>query len=319
MIGRPTVAVRRHLLLLLVLATPLWSQAPRQPVIAILPFQAKDSARGEELASRLTAEIVARQAFPVAERAQLKKALEELAKGQTGLFQPENAPQLGRMIGADYLILGEILDSTDKGGVRASMRVVRAETGIVIGAAVTGGEADAVSRDLSLSAIKTVSIHAMLENPDSPYSVLLLLDKGKNPEYKLGETLRLKFKVLKHDQTASEKVYLSIYSINADGVMTLIYPNRFSGQEGVYVGREYTFPDPRDDFEWKLVPPAGAETLQAIVSNKPVRLANERATEDFPVLGVKESPALYRGIQTQLKEEKRGNWAAERITYILKP
>jgi hypothetical protein len=199
------------------------------------------------------------------------------------------------------------------------MRVVRAETGIVIGAAVTGGEADAVSRDLSLSAIKTVSIHAMLENPDSPYSVLLLLDKGKNPEYKLGETLRLKFKVLKHDQTASEKVYLSIYSINADGVMTLIYPNRFSGQEGVYVGREYTFPDPRDDFEWKLVPPAGAETLQAIVSNKPVRLANERATEDFPVLGVKESPALYRGIQTQLKEEKRGNWAAERITYILKP
>ncbi len=319
MIARHILTIKKLIAAAAILtALPASAQNARQPVIAVLPFQAKDPARGEEIAARVTSDLVSKQAFPVAERAQLKKALEELAKNQSGLFSAENAPQLGRMIGADYLIVGEILESTDS-TTRVAMRVLRAETGIVIGAAVTAGDAGSISRECVQNIIKTVSIHSMLENPDSPYSVLLELDKGKNAEYKLGETLKLKFKVLKHNPQAMEKVYISIYSVNAEGVMTLIYPNRFSGQEGVYVNREYTFPDARDDFQWKLVPPSGAETIQAIVSDKPVRLSGERATDEFPVLPGKESAATYRGIQTQLSDDKRGKWAAERITYILKP
>ncbi|MCE9597997.1 MAG: DUF4384 domain-containing protein [Spirochaetia bacterium] len=291
--------------------------AEKQPVVAILPFQNKDAAAGEEMAARISTEIVNRQAFPVAERNQLRKALEELARGQSGLFNEGQAPQLGKMLGAEYLILGEILPSTDR-TLKATMRVIRAETGVVIGAAVNSGDAESLSREFSASAIKTISIHSMLDNPDSPYTVLLQLNKGKNPQYKLGEKLQLKFKVLKHDPYAPTRVYVSIYSIGGDGTMTLIYPNRFSGNEGVIVDKEYAFPGEKDDFEWKLVPPAGAETIQAIVSSKPVRLQNERSTSAFTVLPAKESQAMYRGIQTELKEEKRGDWAAERVTYILK-
>lgn len=269
------------------------------------------------MAARISTDIVNRQAFPVAERNQLKKALEELARSQTGLFNEAQAPQLGKMVGADYLIVGEILPSTDK-SLKATMRVLRAETGVVIGASVSSGDSESLAREFSANAIKTVSIHSMLDNPDSPYTVLLQLNKGKNPQYKLGEKLQLKFKVLKHDAYAASRVFVSIYAIGGDGTMTLIYPNRFSGNEGVMVDKEYSFPGEKDDFEWKLVPPAGAETIQAIVSSKPVRLQNERASASFPTLPAKESEALYRGIQTELKEEKRGDWAAERVTYILK-
>lgn len=290
------------------------------PVAAILPFEGKDKSRGEELSVRLTSEVVRKQAFPVAERSQLKNALIELAKGDAGIFHTENSARLGQLVGADYLIVGEVFPFETGSSVRATMRVLKAETGVVIGAGSAEGGLDEIAREFSAIVVRTVSIYAMLSNPDSPYSVLLRLDKGQNPRYKIGETLTLKFKVIKHDSAAPARVFLSLYSIDANGNMVLIFPNRFSGKEGINVNQEYSFPDAKDDFEWKLVPPAGHETLQAIVSTKPVRIPGERSIDPsfgFTTIEGKESPHSYGGIQTQLKEDKKGDWAAERITYFL--
>lgn len=289
------------------------------PVVAILPFEGKDKTRGEELSLRLTSEVVRKQAFPVAERNQLKNALMELAKGDSGIFQTENSSRLGQLVGADYLIVGEVFAPESGSALRATMRILKAETGVVIGAGSAEGSMDGIAKEFSAIVVRTVSIYAMLSNPDSPYTVLLRLDKGQNPRYKIGETLTLKFKVIKHDQMAQARVFLSLYSIDANGNMILIFPNRFSGKEGILVDKEYTFPDAKDDFEWKLVPPAGHETLQAIVSTKPVRIPGERSMDPsgFTVIEGRETPASYGGIQTQLKEDKKGDWAAERITYFL--
>jgi hypothetical protein len=312
---RSTGAELLTALVVLCAAGPLWAG----PVAAILPFEGKDKSRGEELSVRLTSEVVRKQAFPVAERNQLKNALTELAKGDAGIFQTENSSRLGQLVGADYLVVGEVFPAETGSSMRAAVRILKAETGVVIGAGTAEGSTEEIAREFAAIVVRTVSIYAMLSNPDSPYSVLLRLDKGQNPRYKIGETLTLKFKVIKHEPQAPNRVFLSLYSIDANGNMILIFPNRFSGKEGILVDKEYSFPDAKDDFEWKLVPPAGHETLQAIVSTKPVRIPGERSMDPsgFTAIEGKESVRSYGGIQTQLKEDKRGDWAAERITYFL--
>lgn len=316
MIAQPSTSVRLLAAVAVFLcAASLWAG----PVAAILPFEGKDKSRGEELSVRLTSEVVRKQAFPVAERSQLKNALAELAKGDSGIFQTENSSRLGQLVGADYLVVGEVFPSETGPGMRAAVRVLKAETGVVIGAGTADGTSEEIAREFAAVVVRTVSIYAMLSNPDSPYTVLLRLDKGQNPRYKIGEKLTLKFKVIKHDPQAPARVFLSLYSIDANGNMILIFPNRFSGKEGILVDKEYSFPDAKDDFEWKLVPPAGHETLQAIVSTKPVRIPGERSMDSsgFTAIEGKESVRSYGGIQTQLKEDKKGDWAAERITYFL--
>lgn len=160
------------------LAACLVSSLHAAPVAAILPFEGKDKALGEELSLRVTSEVVRKQAFPVAERNQLRNALAELARTETGAFQTENANRLGQLVGADFLVVGEIFPG-DNSGVRATMRVIRAVTGVVIGASNAEGTLDEVAKELAGVAVRTVSIYAMLSNPDSPYTVLLRLDKGR--------------------------------------------------------------------------------------------------------------------------------------------
>ena len=296
------------------------SNAFAAPGIAVMPFQSESPAVGEDLSGRLLSSLKSTNKFTLVERAQIQKALEEIARGQSGLIKEEDAPRIGEMAGAEYLVVGEI--HRNETGYSASARVIKAETGIVIGAKSSQGNLEKINADLAEEAISALSVYLLLDNPDSPYTVLLKMDRGQNPVYSIGEKVKLTFKVLSHQPTAARQVYIQVYAINVRGEMTLIYPNKYARQMRIEVDREYTFPAETDDFEWELEGPPGTEYIQAIVTTQPVDFFNVNSRylqEDFPrVQGNGRSEVTARSIVTHINHDKIQGWAAERISYQLR-
>lgn len=72
----------------------------------------------------------ARQRFDVVERAALDQVLDEIGLGQSGLVDTRTAPQLGRLLGARYVIMFDVVNASVRpGGLR----------GLDLGGFVVGG------------------------------------------------------------------------------------------------------------------------------------------------------------------------------------
>lgn len=282
--------------------------------IGIMPFQS-GSQTDQSVPSALITALKQAGRFEIVEQSKLDAVLDELKRGQSGLVDSETAAQIGQLIGAQYLIVGET--NRTEAGLEAAYRVVHVETSLIVAADRASGKSDDVLQRLQASLLRQLDLYLGLDNPDSPYTVLLKLPEGP---LKVGDTLTIKFKVISHRPSAPKRVYIQLYSINAKGVMTLIYPNRFSGFSPIEVDREYEFPSEKDDFEWELVPPTGMESIQAVVTTEPSDLFQTftKARSTFPETGRNgHDPATYRGIQVQLNRDKRKDWKAQRVTYEL--
>lgn len=253
--------------------------------------------------------------FEIVEQGRINALLDEMARAQDGSVDVSSAAQIGQLVGAQYLVMGSYNDKNQN--FEAAFRVVHVETGLIIAADRFTGNQEVVIDKLQSSLIRQLDLYLGLDNPQSPYTILL---KINDAPLKIGNTLQLKFKVLSHSQTAPKKVYVQLYSINAKGVMTLIYPNRFSGFSPLNIDQEYEFPSAQDDFEWQMVPPIGVESIQALATTEPVDLFNTftKARSTFPETGKNgKDPITYRGIQIQLNQKKRKDWKSQRISYEL--
>lgn len=284
--------------------------------VGVLPFHIQgESTTDLTVPSALITALKQAGRYEIVEQHRLDAVVAQLQQAHSGLVDTETAARIGQLVGAHYLIAGET--HRTEGRLEASYRVVHVETGMIIAADRSTGNSDEVIRALQSSLLRQLDVYLGLDNPESPYTVLLKLPAGP---LRIGNTLTLKFKVISHRPSAPRRVYIQLYSINARGTMTLIYPNRFSGFRPIEVGREYEFPSKGDDFEWMLVPPAGTEAIQAIVTTEPQDLFGTfaKARTAFPTTGYNgHAPATYRGIQVQLNQNTRKDWKAQRITYEL--
>lgn len=303
--------------LLLILSDFIFSNT-----IAVMPFSIVDHKNQNQTYSKITNDLIAilkqQQRYDLVEQQKIDEIYKELQKGQTGLVNQEEAAKLGNLKGIHYFIFGEIQNQNQIFSV--NYRIVHTETGTIISAGRSSGSYENVLEDISKKIINQLDIYLNLSNPESPYTVLLKLDKEK-PVYRINETLRLYFKVISHNPSSPKKVYIQLYSIDAKGKMTLIYPNKYSGFQPIEIDKEYSFPSEKDDFEWVLVPPTGTEYIQAFVTTEEVDLFNtfkKARNELFPEIN-KDGNSLItiRGIQTQLKKDKYKNWTASRISYEL--
>lgn len=249
--------------------------------------------------------------FSLVERAQIERALEEIKTSQSGLTSSEDAPRIGELIGANILVVGDLTGTGSK--LEGTLRILKAETGVLIGSAYAKGSGDQVAEVLAQEAAADLSLYLALENPDSPYSVLLKLEKEV---YKVGDVVKLKFKVLKHGR-GPNTVFIQIFSIDEKGTMTRIYPNRFVSGGRIDVDKEYTFPTEKDDFEWEIVPPTGEESIHAIVTMEPIEVYTPTSKSgSFRVMRENgNSDVTYRGIQTKLNKDKLKDWAADRVVF----
>lgn len=286
--------------------------------IAVIPFGLVGEK--EKTHTKITNDIIAilkqQQRYDLVEQQKIEEIYNELQKSQTGLVNQEEAAKLGNLKGIHYFIFGEVEIKNSLYSV--NFRIVHTETGTIISASRSSGTYEEVLETISQQMINQLDIYLNLSNPNSPYSVLLKLNKEK-PVYKPNETLELRFKVISHKKDAPKKVYIQLYSIDAKGRMTLIYPNKFSGFNAIEIEKEYIFPPEESDFEWIITPPYGTEYIQAFVTTEPIDLFNsfkKARSELYPEINQDgNSLKTVRGIQTQLKKDKYKNWSSSRISY----
>lgn len=134
--------------------------------LAVMPFQATPqitaeyAAEVEVLHDALVRMFVKSNKFEVLERAKIDTVINENNFADSPLVDPANAGQLGKLMGAQYLVVGNLralgirttkqrvpyvneMQCSERAHLSLELRVIRAETGRVVSAETAGGSNDA--------------------------------------------------------------------------------------------------------------------------------------------------------------------------------
>jgi len=111
-------------------------------VIAVSDFVGKPADIGQEIAETLGTDLAKSDRITLVERAQLGQALRELRLQSTGLTEPAQAKRVGKLIGADAIIVGSFY-------VRANQIVINARVVDVRTGKVMKGRAENIQGKLS--------------------------------------------------------------------------------------------------------------------------------------------------------------------------
>jgi TolB-like protein len=113
--------------------------------IGILEFQplneeARKDNFGKIFTEVLTTSFVKSEAFKIIEREQLHKVLKEIELTQSGIIDTSNAKQIGKMVGANAIVIGSVTKVGND--MRLDVRIIDVETGIILTAEKTEGKSD---------------------------------------------------------------------------------------------------------------------------------------------------------------------------------
>ena len=114
--------------------------------IAVADFSGSDKELGRFLADTLLTDLAQSEKLHMVERAEIGKALTELKLQSTGLAEPQDVKKVGKLLGADRLIVGSYLVRDNQLLVNARLLDVRTGRVTPGGAANVGGNRDEVMR-----------------------------------------------------------------------------------------------------------------------------------------------------------------------------
>jgi TolB-like protein len=113
--------------------------------IGIIEFQslneeAKKDILGKVFSEVLTTSFVNSEAFKIIEREQIEKVVKELQLTQSGIIDTSSVKQIGKMVGADAILTGSVIKFGED--LRVDARIIDVESGIILNAEKTMGNAD---------------------------------------------------------------------------------------------------------------------------------------------------------------------------------
>jgi len=190
---------------------------PAQRTVAVLYFDNNSLARREEmeplrkgLADMFITEFSKIQQFQVVERTNLDQILEEMKLGQSGVLDNNAAQQVGKMLGAQNLLLGSYMLMLD-GKLRIDARLVETETGVTLKAEQ---ETDS-PKNLSamVDNLVTKSLQTMKVRPSEDETRLLRQKENKNFEASLYFSRGLEYEDAR-DFVNARKMYQAALKIN---------------------------------------------------------------------------------------------------------
>ncbi|MBS3788420.1 DUF4384 domain-containing protein [Candidatus Bipolaricaulota bacterium] len=146
--------------------------------------------------------------------------------------------------------------------------------------------------------------------PESQFNVTVSTDKTR---YQIGETM--------HIQVRSDRSgYLTLYDIQPDGKVNVLYPNQFHPDQKIQAGKTYEIPAPSDSFRFRVQPPKGRDILWAVVSSEPGVFPLEKATEESPFPQVaKDAGEFAKNVKGVTVEQKKAWGAGYSVFYIGEP
>ncbi len=134
------------LLFIIIISNPVYSQ-DKKITLAILDFEnncLQDREKFDPLTSGIPSMLVSKMsAIPTikfVERERLNDVLKELSLNQNDEIDPSTAQKLGKLLGAQTLILGSFMTLDDK--MRVDLRIVETETGLTLRADEATGDSD---------------------------------------------------------------------------------------------------------------------------------------------------------------------------------
>lgn len=138
----------------------------------------------------------------------------------------------------------------------------------------------------------------IIVKPTGKLSINIWVDKSA---YRVGEHIQIHF-------STNRKAYVYIWDIDPSGVVRLIFPNKFSRNNYLPSGN-YTLPD--KNYNFLIVPPAGTEYLQAIISMRKLDLTPQEFKQEFPQLSQKPKE-FKKEIKRKIEQiVPAANWATD--------
>jgi TolB-like protein len=149
-------------LFIALLTVLMWVPASaRAGTVAVLYFENQGNPGLESLkvglAQMMVTDIKAGGDVDVIERARLQEIMDELELGHNGVVNEATAAKVGKLLGAQYLVMGSYFELM--GTLRIDARVVEVETGRIVHAY---GSNDATAKFLSIEKDVATSLHTNL-------------------------------------------------------------------------------------------------------------------------------------------------------------
>ena len=114
--------------------------------IAVLDFKDNSPFKSDELkpmeqglADMMITTLSQVSALKIVERSDLSSLIEEMSLGQTGMIDESSAQQVGKLVGAQYMVLGSFMKGMKK-DIRIDCRIVKTETGVTVKAEQVSGK-----------------------------------------------------------------------------------------------------------------------------------------------------------------------------------
>jgi len=332
--------------------------AEEKPAYTVVPFKGADEALSMELAEMLMADLGKSGEIRLVDRLHFDSILDELAKMELALIKEEDIIEFGLAEGADKIISGSYTVSGEKISLQVwvsdtktsavelsdsiegnkkdifyfvhqmANRIHYKITGLWIPEDVLAMTSPSPTPAPALTPLPTETPQYVNPRPEEtdPYlfitqeeetrnnTIDVSIDKGEFSTYSRGDRMVISYR-------ASEDCYMTLYSIEADGKVRLVFPNKFHKDNFIKAGKLYTIPSEQDFWEYIMEGTPGLESLIAIGSEKPLETEFEdRELADLELMPeVNSSPNefIVESILPRLNIDKDNKWTVKVLKYYL--
>jgi len=311
-------------------------QVPAVPAkgIAVLDFVNDTS----NLAEIIATDLARSGKLTLVERRALASVLNTQGIDLSQALEPARAKEIGRLTGAAQLLTGSLVGIDDQ--VVLNARLVDAGTGaVLVGESAEGAKSQLIyiahqvanrmhyrltkewipelgpkieTAGHSLAELAKIDPTRILPKPDTKLNVDLSLDKSSFSTYRQGSKMQIRFSV-------NDDCYITLYNIDSQGKVTLLYPNQYHRDNFARKGMAYSIPAPEDQFEFVVRGKGGLESIIAIASTQPLFKYDQILKEQFmPEIDKEASQFLTRAVHV-VEREKPKDWTTATVRFYLEP
>ena len=150
-----------------------------------------------------------------------------------------------------------------------------------------------------------------LSNKESSLKIELGLDRPEHSTYEQMSAMKIVFSV-------NQDCYMTIYSIDSAGKVTLLYPNSYHRDNYIHSGVTHSIPSAYDGFDFTVSGVGGLESIIAIASTQPLFEFEElfRAGAVMPEVDSSASRFVTRAVHVTKKVRPK-DWNSATVHFYL--